>query len=206
MELLDLDVNKFKEKIHKTNEEQKQVTLNQMSNMSNIHQSLLESKNSKDLIYFIEDDYLHNLNSLEEMIFTYERIASQINGELFICSTDYPYLYNKLDSTNIFLGNNYHWRRVDETLCSFLTSKKMIDKYWGELVSMCEYEHYPFEKPLHNIFKKELCISPIPTLSIHCTNINSIYGLSPNINWKKFGMKIKLIKLKARFKRAFISF
>ena len=38
----------------------------------------------------------------------------------------------------------------------------------------------------------------IPTLSIHCTNINSIYGLSPNINWKKFGMKIKLIKLKAR--------
>jgi len=185
MELLNLDVNKFKEKIHKTNEEQKQVTLNQMSNMSNIHQSLLESKNSKDLIYFIEDDYLHNLNSLEEMIFTYERIASQINGELFICSTDYPYLYNKLDSTNIFLGNNYHWRRVDETLCSFLTSKKMIDKHWGELVSMCEYEHYPFEKPLHNIFKKELCISPIPTLSIHCTNINSIYGLSPNINWKK---------------------
>ena len=51
----------------------------------------------------------------------------------------------------------------------------MIDKYWGELVSMCEYEHYPFEKPLHNIFKKELCISPIPTLSIHCTNINQRY-------------------------------
>ena len=37
----------------------------------------------------------------------------------------------------------------------------------------------------YEIFKKELCISPIPTLSIHCTNINSIYGLSPNINWKK---------------------
>ena len=38
---------------------------------------------------------------------------------------------------------------------------------------------------LHNIYKKELCISPIPSLAVHFTNINSIYGLSPNVNWKK---------------------
>ena len=38
------------------------------------------------------------------------------------------------------------------------------------------------KKPLHNIYEKELCISPIPSLAIHCTNVNSIFGLSPNVD------------------------
>ena len=43
----------------------------------------------------------------------------------------------------------------------------------------------PFEKPLHEIFKSEVCLSPIPSLAIHATNINSIYGISPVVNIKK---------------------
>ena len=85
----------------------------------------------------------------------------------------------------IFLGEKRHWRQIDQTLCTLLTSNKIIQKYWNELTSMCKIEHYPFEKPLHNIYKKELCVSPIPSLAVHFTNINSIYGLSPNVNWKK---------------------
>ena len=50
---------------------------------------------------------------------------------------------------------------------------------------MCKKEHAPFEKPLHRIYEKELCISPIPSLAIHFTNINSIFGLSPNVDWEK---------------------
>ena len=119
---------------------------------------------------------------MEEMVLTYERIASQINKELIICPTDYPYLYTKADSTQIFLGNRYHWRKVSETLCTFLTSTKIINQYWDVYKSMCELEHYPFEKPLHDIYEKEICLSPIPSLAIHCTNINSIFGLSPNLN------------------------
>ena len=61
----------------------------------------------------------------------------------------------------------------------------MIDKYYENIIQMCKFEHYPFEKPLHNIYKKEFCFSPIPSIAIHCTNINSIYGLSPNVDLKK---------------------
>ena len=153
--------------------------------MANIYQSLLESKKCEDLIYFVEDDYIHKKESLKEMIFTYERISSQTGNEIIICPADYPYLYAKSDMTQNFLGQNYHWRRVNETLCTFLTSKKIIEKYWGKYESMCEKEHAPFEKPLHDIYEKELCISPIPSLAVHFTNINSIFGLSPNTDWKK---------------------
>ena len=171
--------------IDKTNQRGETVTSNQMSNMANIHQSLLEAKKSEDLIYFVEDDYLHKRNSIKEMIFTYERISSQINSEIIICPADYPYLYAKTEATLNFLGHKSHWRKVGETLCTFLTSKQIIEKYWDKYVSMCQREHAPFEKPMHEIYEKELCISPIPSLAVHFTNINSIFGLSPNMDWKK---------------------
>ena len=183
--LISLDVSKFINNIEKTNQRGESVTDNQISNMANIHQSLLEAKKCEDLIYFVEDDYIHKKESLKEMIFTYERLASQINNDIILCPTDYPYLYAKSEMTQNFLGQNYHWRKVNETLCTFLTSKKMVEKYWDKYVSMCNKEHAPFEKPLHDIYEEELCISPIPSLALHFTNVNSIFGLSPNVNWKK---------------------
>ena len=184
--IISLDLNEFKDKIKMTNAKNEKVTENQMSNMANIHKSLLIAKNQcKDLIYFVEDDYLHKKETITEMIFTYERISSQIDRELILCPTDYPYLYTKIDSTNIFLGSTKHWRVVDETLCTFLTSGTMLQKYWNKFISMCQFEHYPFEQPLHDIYKSEYCLSPIPSLAVHCTNINSIFGLSPTMNWKQ---------------------
>ena len=183
--LINLDLSEFDSRIKKTNAKNENVTPNQLSNMSNIYKSLELSKKLDDLIYFVEDDYIHELNSISEMILTYERIASQISNELILCPTDYPYLYTKTENTNVFLGEKSHWRKINETLCTFLTSKQIVEKHWTKLISMCEFEHYPFESPLHEIYKEELCLSPIPSIAIHCTNINSIYGLSPNKDWKK---------------------
>ena len=184
--IISLNVNEFVNNIKSINARNEKVTENQISNMSNIHKSLLVAKDQcNDLVYFVEDDYLHQLDSIYEMIFTYERISSQMNRELFICPTDYPYLYTKADTTNIFLGSSKHWRKVEETLCTFLTSKIILQKYWKKFISMCQFEHYPFEQPLHDIYKSEYCLSPIPSLALHCTNINSVFGLSPNMNWRK---------------------
>ncbi len=185
-EFVDLDINEFKNRINKKNAEGNPVTENQISNMSNIRKSLqIANDQCKDIIYFIEDDYIHEEDSISEMIYTYEKISSLIKKEIILCPADYPYLYSKLDATEIFLGHNKHWRRVGETLVSFLTSKKIVDTYWDKFVSMCEFEHYPFELPLHQIYKEEYCLSPMPSIAMHCTNINSIYGISPNFDWEK---------------------
>lgn len=184
-EIIKLNVDFYEKQIDKINEEGKEVTKNQISNMSNIHQSFDIAKKCEDLVYFVEDDYLHKLDSIEEMIFTYEKISSQSNQELILCPSDYPYLYSNLEKSSIFLGNKYHWRSVEESLCTFLTSSKLLNKHWDEFTSACKIEHYPFEKPFHNIYKKELCISPIPSLATHFTNINSVYGLSPFVDYKK---------------------
>jgi len=192
-QMTNLNLNDFDERIKKINQKNEKVSSNQISNMSNIYKSLeISKKNSSDLIYFVEDDYIHEENALSEIIFTYERLSSLTGEELIICPSDYPYLYNKTENTQIYLGEKHHWRRINETLCTFLTSKDIVEKHWKKLVSMCEFEHYPFETPLHKIYEEELCVSPIPSLAIHYTNINSIFGLSPNVDWKKLWEKNKI--------------
>ena len=118
------------------------------------------------------------------MIGTYERISSQLNKDLIICPSDYPYLYMNNEKTNLLIGSKRHWRTINKSLCSFMTSKKILNQYWDNFYQNCLDRHDPFEKYLNLIYEKEICISPIKSLSIHMTNINSSYGLSPFINYK----------------------
>tara|TARA_B100000945_G_scaffold306643_1_gene294295 strand:- start:35 stop:1024 length:990 start_codon:yes stop_codon:yes gene_type:complete len=145
----------------------------------------LAKEHGEDLVFFVEDDYLHFTPMMEEMVSSYERISSQIDKDIFMCPSDYPYLYMNNHKTNVLIGNKRHWRTVNETLCTFMTSKDFINKYWQNFYQNCLDRHDPFEKYLNEIYKKELCISPIKSLSVHFTNVNSSYGLSPFIDYKK---------------------
>lgn len=190
-ELVTRDLSKYSNLIQKYDEEGNKVRNNDKSNMSNLHHAFETSKGKEDLIYFVEDDYIHTEDSLFEMILTYEKITTCLNKEIFLCPCDYPYLYFKPDGTFLVLGEKYHWRKIDQTLNTVLTSKFMIKKYFSELSSMCKFYHKPFEKPLHKIYENEFCFSPVPSLAMHCTNVNSIFGLSPNIDLIKLWQKNK---------------
>ena len=156
------------------------------SNLASLLQSFeLAKEYSEDLVFFVEDDYLHFEPMMEEMIASYERIASQLNRDIFMCPADYPYLYMNNEKTNILIGNKRHWRTVNQTLCTFMTTKSLLNKYWENFYNTCLDRHEPFEKYLNDIYKKEFCISPIKSLSLHLTNVNSSYGLSPFIDYKK---------------------
>ena len=156
------------------------------SNLASLLQSFeLGKEHGEDLVFFVEDDYLHFEPMMEELIASYERIASQVNKHIFMCPADYPYLYMNNEKTNILIGNKRHWRTINQTLCTFMTTKNLLDKYWDNFFNTCLDRHEPFEKHLNDIYKKEFCISPLKSLSLHLTNVNSSYGLSPFIDYKK---------------------
>ena len=187
IEIINLDYSKYKKQI---SEQKNKETF---ANLASLLQSFEIGKdNGEDLIYFIEDDYLHFEPMLEEMVASYERIASQLDKDIFMCPSDYPYLYMNNEKTNVLIGNKRHWRTVDKTLCTFLTTKNLLDKYWDNFYKNCLDRHDPFEKYLNEIYSKEICISPLKSLSLHLTNINSSYGLSPLIDYKKLWEENKI--------------
>ena len=163
----------------------KQKSKETFANLSSLLKCFeIGKKEGRDLVFFVEDDYLHFESALEEMISTYERISSQTNKELFMCPSDYPFFYMNNEKTSLLIGSKRHWRTINKTLCSFLTSHKFIDKYWDNFYSNCLDRHDPFEKHLNELYSKEICISPVKSLSVHFANINSSYGLSPYIDYK----------------------
>ena len=180
VEIISLDHKKYETKIKK---QKKQETF---SNLASLFQCFEIGKDvGNDLIFFVEDDYIHFETMLAEMVTTYERVSSQIGRDIFMCPSDYPYLYMNNEKTNILIGSNRHWRTINKTLCTFLTSKKLLETYWEKFIKTCEDRHDPFEKYINEIYEKEICISPIKSLSLHLTNVNSSYGLSPFIDYKE---------------------
>ena len=175
-----VDHEKYKKIIKEQKNEQ---TYSNLASLLCCYESAKE--NTDDLVFFVEDDYLHFEPMMEEMIASYERISSQINKDIFMCPADYPYLYMNNQKTNILIGNKRHWRTVSETLCTFMTSKKFLEKYWDNFYKTCLDRHDPFEKYINEIYKSEICVSPLKSLSVHFTNVNSSYGLSPFIDYKK---------------------
>ena len=105
---------------------------------------------------------------------------------------DYPYLYTKDDSTKIYLGEKYHWRLISESLVTFMASKDLIEKNFKNIERMGIEWVDPWEKPLHKIYKTTPCLSPIPSLAVHCANINSVFGVSPFIKLKDLWKNIEL--------------
>tara|TARA_B100001027_G_scaffold102589_1_gene70515 strand:- start:224 stop:1210 length:987 start_codon:yes stop_codon:yes gene_type:complete len=179
-EILIHDILKYKSII------KEQKTKDTYSNLSTLLTCFnLGKEKGEDLILFVEDDYLHSEVMITEVIKTFERISSQMGKDIFICPSDYPYLYMNNEKTNVLIGDNRHWRTVNKTLCTFLTTKELLNKYWNNFEKNCLDRHDPFEMYLNEIYEKEICISPLKSLSLHVSNVNSSYGLSPFIDYKK---------------------
>lgn len=140
-----------------------------------------QAEKSEDLIFFVEDDYIFKINSIEEMLFSYLRISTQLDMDLFLVPTDYVFYYDKNYSTSIFIGKNHKWRIVQETLLTFLFTKRILDIHKNNIRLVGEEVNDPFEKPLHSIFKKVPCLAPINSLGYHISR--SIPSIEPD--WLK---------------------
>lgn len=183
---LSIDLDNFKDKIKPGYSKAK------FSNMANFYTSLMiAKKESADIFYFVEDDYLHSEDAITEMIFSYEKFNTIFAKDLVLLPSDYPYLYTKDEATKIYLGEKYHWRLVSESLVTFMTSKKLIEENYNNLEKMGIEWVDPWEKPLHDIYNFNPCLSPVPSLAVHCANINSVFGVSPFIDLKKLWEKNK---------------
>ena len=125
------------------------------------------AENSEDLIFFIEDDYLFETECIEEMILSYSRFSTILKKDIFMCPSDYPFFYDSLYLTSLFLGNNYKWRNIGETLLTIMFSKNIYNEHRDKIRKVGLQENDPFEKPLHEIYKDVCCLAPINTLSHH---------------------------------------
>ena len=87
-EILNLDHHKYKNVIKEQKNEQ---------TFSNLASLLCCYENAKahgeDLVFFVEDDYLHFVPMMEEMISSYERISSQLKKDILSAQVIILFVY-----------------------------------------------------------------------------------------------------------------
>ena len=144
-----------------------------------------QAETADDLIFFVEDDYLFEIDSIEEILHTFSRISSIIKKDIIICPSDYPFFYDSLYKTTLFVGKNYRWRLVRETLLTFMFTKNILNNHKEKIRSVGSKINEPFEKPLHEIYNKVNCLAPITSLSHHISRSVPTINEDWKTTWKK---------------------
>lgn len=163
------DVEKIQRLLKQYSEEHIFKAIDVGNNGASMEESFNYARENKfDLIYFCEDDYLHLPQAISSMINFYQNFGK----ECIIHPTDYVdrYLRDKPYPSLVYLGGDRHWRTILHTTCTFMINRRILEKYWNVYLKLAQInkgEAGGEDKTINKIYKKEICVSPIPSLAAH---------------------------------------
>ena len=141
-----------------------------------------------EIVYFIENDYLHKPNSQKILEEGFELGASFIS--LYDHPDKYlspekggnPYCQGGAEDTRVYLTDSCHWKITNSTTMTFAAKVKTL-KRTEEILRKHTNTTHPndFNMFLELREKNELLITPLPGYSTH----GETAWLSPLTNWEK---------------------
>jgi len=156
------------------------------------------NQSREELVYFVQDDYLHSASTIEEMVDAYHRFKSMLGGqEVGIYPYDDPYRYyapQNVENTRIVHGSKRHWRLNFFSPCMFMTSHQVIRQNYDLLKAMASEEIGPEmeDNTINKIWQKRdvKLFTPIPSLALHLQNETE---MDPFIDWRKLWDQMECI-------------
>lgn len=138
----------------------------------------------EDIVYLVEDDYLHIPNSLQPMIKFAETYAC------FVHPTDYPDRYTRTEDRFrrwlIFPGEGVHFREIANSTFTFLGKAKLFKEHSSVMFMSCKNSDDGFLSSM--VFGKTPLFSPIPGLATHMhENV-----MSPFTDWQAIWNEVNI--------------
>lgn len=131
-----------------------------------------------DLVYFVEDDYLHYPTAIDEMVDAYQTFQRNLGLDVAIHPFDDPdnYLPKYIDECRVVLGKSRRFRTNQYATFVFLCSPELIRKHWSRFYTLAT--EYMTEWGEHNVIHEGTTINhiwrweaklftPIPSLALH---------------------------------------
>ncbi len=147
---------------------------------------LLEDENS--LVYFVEDDYFHKMDShliIKEGLERANYVSLYDHPDKYINKTDggNPFIESGGEVTRVIITDSTHWKLTNSTTMTFASKVKTLKEDKDIWFSHTDGT-YPrdFEAFITLRKKGRSLMTPIPGYSTH----TEIEWLSPLINWKYF--------------------
>jgi len=153
------------------------------------HNYAMEVAGGADLIYFIEDDYLHSEGSLLEAYQSYTMFKQNLGGAPVALSLqDDAWNYNQYrlaSPCRVVRGSNRHWRTNVHTTGSFIVEGSTYLKYAHlyELFTHYDGNIITEENTINKVYREVMLFSPLPGLVQHMQFSDNI---SPFVPWQQW--------------------
>jgi hypothetical protein len=144
-----------------------------------------------DLVYSVEDDYLHCPTALEEMLTDYETFKNKTGKEICMYPFDMPDDYEPpwMQPSFIVHGSKRHWRTGIWTTNTMMCRPHVFQEHWHHFEKLAK-EYNPIDCLVHegnticDIWKNHaLRFSPIPSVALH---MQFDTQQDPYINWQNW--------------------
>ncbi|MGD1852004.1 MAG: hypothetical protein ACFCBU_15930 [Cyanophyceae cyanobacterium] len=139
-----------------------------------------------ELIYFVEDDYLHAPEALASLLGSYQLLQQQVNGPIILHPCDYPDRYRQPYPSTILLGSDRHWRTILHTTGTFLLHRQTLLDYWENYWAFgdrCVVPGPAEEGTINPIYTQVPCFSPMPSVAIHFQDETTLPPFTRWQNW-----------------------
>jgi glycosyltransferase involved in cell wall biosynthesis len=162
------------------------------------HEQWLRCRDSTaELVYSVEDDYLHCASAVKEMIDSYAMFSDRLKRtDIVLYPFDEPSEYNPPNRTDFIVhGSHRHWRTGIFTTNVLFTVPKLFKDNWELFETLAlkyngDYlkprtEHFEESNTIWNIWKNNQAIrfNPIPSLALH---LQFDQQQDPYINWQQW--------------------
>lgn len=97
---------------------------------ASLHEQFSKARSDDAIVYFVEDDFLHEEDGLVVMIQFYRDLASITGSHSVLYPQEHNSIYSHHYPSYIVQGEDRHWRSVRHATHTFLTHGKVVEKYW----------------------------------------------------------------------------
>jgi hypothetical protein len=154
----------------------------------NIALNNIEGLDVNEIVYFLEDDYLHKedsqkiLESAFELGMDYVTLYDHPDKYLNPIEGGNPYCEGRAEFTRVYLGEYSHWKLTNSTTMTFAAKVKTLKEDEGILRQWTAGEHPHDFQMFGDLLKKgRRLVSSIPGYSTH----GETKWLTPLTNWEK---------------------
>ncbi len=172
------------------------VTTKETGQGASLHEHFTFAKDKDALVYFCEDDYLHEPDAIFEMVEFFKKVYKQTTSHLLIHPQEHELIYSQYNYPSyILLGDNRRWRTISNATHTFFTHSKVVKEYWKyfentKFVGIKEKRHLGSEKKTTDqLFKHIPGFSPIPAVAVHMQTEDCLPAF---YNWRELWEKTDL--------------
>jgi len=150
---------------------------------------------AREVIYFVEDDYLHTPSAIQEMLEAHALFKEKFDGqEVALHPYDDPKNYWGIifsrENCRVVYGTKRHWRTNTHTTNTCWLETEVLQRNWELFELLARYSSTPYGREHHiheastinKIWREQVSLfTPIPSLALHLQYEEHI---DPYLDWR----------------------